>query len=466
MTDLWRIEGRLLVRSGSWWALILTLSGVAVGSLLVGRGIQEREGRTIVALTVHQDSVWRAQVEDARLFETGRLNPEYLSPLDGYLTWGFTNLAAGRRVPELAMLSIGQADLFPTYHVWGNVAPNTLFHEREISNPTTQALGWLDFSVVLVLFVPLVLIGLSFDAAPRDRSSGIAPLLMGQGARPSTVYARRSVVAWAALMVVFVPLVTCTVLILSPGVRSTTGALALIWLAGIVVGYAAFWQATIFLVNSFGRSATWNATALILIWTVATLVGPPTLDGFVGGGGTEQIDEDMERWIAEFALDTDAAYQALRLDLLPDSALGEEPTGSQATIARLESLRRSRDSTAETWGDALIERERRVRAAASALPSAVVGFALVDLGGNDVASLLDYAEARRDFEAQWTAAMMRRPVTGTDYSIGELEGAPVWTPPAVPPTRTWAALVLLWGQALAVAGLGWISFRRREHPSR
>lgn len=271
----WREEA---TRPALIGAALLVLAGVFGGQSAAAR--LEKQVKILTAKDAESFSKTRARFES---LEVGRdkLAPEEEDPR----TASSFSLYSGSRqavLPPatLAPLSIGQSDLLNGVARL-NLLNRTQFWEgrsyfyQDIENPLNLQVGGFDAAFVMVYLLPLLALALGFGIVSGDRDQGILPLVLSQTASLSRLALARAgarlVLLWAASALALV-----TGLVLA-GVAVAKSPAELGMVLFLLFAYLAFWMSVSLWVNSWGRSAAYNASALAGVWLALVLVLPSVM---------------------------------------------------------------------------------------------------------------------------------------------------------------------------------------------
>ena len=172
-----------------------------------------------------------------------------------------------RALPEGA-LSLGQRDLHSYHQVYRLRSLYGNLFDAGFENPTQSAAGHFDFSFVLVLLLPLVIIANSYDLLSSESERGTLKLLRTSGASIARLLAIKVLVRFGALTSISLALLTLGMLY----VQAPLGS----WLswALVLMSYLMFWFGVAAFVMSFAWSTARNAGVYLGIWALLTLVGP------------------------------------------------------------------------------------------------------------------------------------------------------------------------------------------------
>lgn len=175
----------------------------------------------------------------------------------------------------LADFAIGSSDLHPTTTTltgWSN--PGDLFIEYEFSNPTLSSIGGFDFTFLIVVLLPLIMIGASFDILTGDRERGRARLIAAQAGHVGPSVWKRLIIRNSAIWLCF-GVVAITAAFATPldaaGPARITHFLA--WFAGALI-YGLFWFSLIAFASAMIKRSETVAASLFASWAVFVFAIP------------------------------------------------------------------------------------------------------------------------------------------------------------------------------------------------
>lgn len=248
-------ELRLILRSRLMTAALLLL--LLLSSLAVWSGLHEvgRQRDTIARVQpLNEQDVAAVAQRQAGSKEGG--GPAYYT---FHATWDPPS--------EAAFLALGLRDVAPYVLRVRALGLQAQLYEGETFNPELALAGRFDFAFVLIYLMPLFVIALLHDLVSGERQAG--RLRMLQAIPHGGALWRRRVALRCALVFACLALPACV----GAALAGMAGAHLLLVL--LVAGaYLAFWAGVALLVATRGRRSVANATALMGIWAVLTLVLP------------------------------------------------------------------------------------------------------------------------------------------------------------------------------------------------
>lgn len=274
-----RLEWKEFVRErGAWWIL----AALAIAALIaLAHGVSHyrmQAGAVVATQEQAQRALAQARAKAQGLDAAPAANvPYWLDPRD---VGGFANFQlvtfATKPPLALAVLNIGQSDLYPSYVQLNTDAKDKALGSHEIYNPHHLAVGPFDFAFVVIFLAPLVLIALGATVASREREQGMHSLVAVAARLPWCVYVRRLAMRALAVWAVLTALVLLATL---------TGAipggpwLDVFAFVGLVGLYLAFWTAVVIALGLTAESPSQSALRLFSVW-IALLVVVPAIANF------------------------------------------------------------------------------------------------------------------------------------------------------------------------------------------
>ena len=198
-----------------------------------------------------------------------RINPIFPFSLEVRLT-----PQAVFELTGLALLAVGQSDIhagiFPVRTFSDPINKASVFY-----NPSTDLFGSFDFAFVLVFLIPLIVIAFSYNILSEERENGTLQMVMSQ---PVSLMAFLVSRLFFRFLILFVALLVILLLsMLLAGVSIFGNIAGIVLLSGFTALYLLFWFGVSLLVNLFGRSSSFNITALLGVWVFFVLVIPTLL---------------------------------------------------------------------------------------------------------------------------------------------------------------------------------------------
>lgn len=248
-------EIRLLLRSRLCAACLLLLFGLS--TMAVWFGLQE--------VTRQQETI--AHVAPLHEQDVAAIAEKYASsPTAGSAAY-YTFYSTWDQPSDAAFLALGFRDVTPYILRIRALGLQAQLYEGEHFNPELALPGRFDFAFVLIYLAPLFIIALLYDMMSSERQSGRLRLLLSlpEGRQ---IWYRRAILRYALVLICLaIPVV---VGVLFAGSSLLTAALVLL----VIASYLAFWTGLSLLVAKPRWESTANATALMGVWVLLTLLLP------------------------------------------------------------------------------------------------------------------------------------------------------------------------------------------------
>lgn len=248
-------ELRLILRSRLMTAALLLL--LVLSSLAAWSGLHEveRQRETIARIgPLNEQDVAAVALRQAGSKDGG--GPAYYT---FYATWDPPS--------DAAFLALGLRDVAPYVLRVRALGLQAQLYEGETFNPELALAGRFDFAFVLIYLMPLFVIALLHDLVSGERQAG--RLRMLQAIPHGGALWRRRLVLRCTLVFACLVLPAC----IGAALAGMSGSVLLLVLL-VAAAYLVFWAGVALLVTARGRRSVANATALMGIWAVLTLVLP------------------------------------------------------------------------------------------------------------------------------------------------------------------------------------------------
>ena len=254
-----KLEFKLFLRNKATWIglLVLLLNGLA--GLYFGKTFVAHQKRVIEKAAVLQK---RNMDKDIHHFgnELGLLLYHHkFSFANGPNNWtAFAN---------------GQRDINPYLSNVTMLALEGQLYDTELSNPVTSLLGNMDLCFVFIYLFPIIIVAFSYNLLSVQKESGVWPLLRAQ---TNGLFK----LIWRKLLVRMVLVYALAVLLMAIACVYLALPLDLHFLSILllIAAYLFFWFALAFFIISFGKSSSFNASALIGLWVLFCIFLPASLN--------------------------------------------------------------------------------------------------------------------------------------------------------------------------------------------
>lgn len=446
----WLSHEWLLLRRSSLSIVAIVLL-LVLTSMAVWSGLQEveRQHQKIQHLAVlHEQDVAEIAAQYADKGDVGY--PAYYT---FHYTWDEPS--------DTAFLALGLRDAAPYVLRVRALGLQAQLYEGEVFNPELALSGRFDFAFVVIYLVPLFVIVLLHDLISLERQSGRFGLLLSlpNGTR---IWQRRVALRYGLLLsCLLVPMLVGAAV---AGVTFTTTAMV----AFIVASYLAFWVGLSLIVVTCGwRSAT-NATALMGVWVMLTLVLPtlanvalvrsiPVNQGvdlmlaqrqLVHGAWEIPREQTMQRFIANYPAWKDTAPLGKGFQwkwYFAFHQLGDDDVTEQA----------------QQYRDGLLKRQAWTNRIGWILPSVGSQAALHQFARTDLPAQLRYQDQVADYHQQVRMYYYPYLFNDLEFNSAAFDARPIFEPKPhtaeVIRLHTWIMLILCWLIA------GWGIHRIRRH---
>jgi ABC-2 type transport system permease protein len=269
-------EIRLILRDRSAAIVGAVLLLSVVCALMTGRAEVDRR----------QTMVDRALAEEEQTFSDLRARARPTDDLDVGSS-GFdasTNAAslslfyprpAALPPAPLAILSVGQADVYPSIYGVTGERKDSFLDAVELANPLHSLTGAFDISFVVVFLLPLLLLVLGHDMLSREREGGTLDQLLAHPVSLRT-FVGAKLLARGTVVLAAIAATGLGLLVLGELPDREAWFRFGLW-SLIVAAYGGFWLGVSALVDAWGRQPARNAVLVCGVWLLLALVGPALL---------------------------------------------------------------------------------------------------------------------------------------------------------------------------------------------
>ena len=334
------------------------------------------------------------------------------------------------RPGSLGDFASGHTDLLPQTAVvspWRNVSD--LFGRYQFDNPQSLAVGSFDVALVVVVLMPLLMIGISFDVLARERARGsltvvlCAPVPLARFFWVKLLF-RNGVLWLGAVLTMF------ALLLLNDAGGDRAARFA--WWVGVSLAYGGLWLAMIAFVAARLRHATQVAATLAGLWFLFTFAIPGTVST-----ATEAAYPTPSR--LALLSDIRSVQGATNRDLAsvtdqflfdhPELTVGDEGVPSFYRAAFLSNHAAS-ESTApivEAFGRARSERAQALDWAQYLSPAIATQRILIRLAGADLGRQHRFQEQTQQALADLSEAVGPAVVSRNRITVSEFDELPPFT---------------------------------------
>ena len=407
-----RHEWKLLTASAVVRLVMVVFSAAVIAATLLGAARAARDRQTYESFT--------------RRAERQRLQPISLRA-DGIANekgW----LAVVPPAP-LAMLAVGQSDVYPSYLKITARNLDALVTGDQIEHPLAVASGHLDLAFIVLFLYPLLIFAVSFDLTATERDRGTLRMVLAQPVRLHDVVAGKMI---ARVLLLAIPVIAIPV-VAGAAIAATATAVALqmslVWTVA-VIAYGLIWHGIALIVNARGWTAPANALALAGIWLLFAIVGPATINLLIAV--RYPMPSRVEAAVQARAATQEATVQGSRQ---LGQFLQDHPTSAnvgQEGMRQFAALQAARDKQVadrlqivEAAFDAQLQRQQRLASWLSVLsPTMVAQGVLLEAAGTSANQFEHFRAAAAGFQREWKQYFEPRVLDAATLTEAEIAGAP------------------------------------------
>ncbi|GGF60598.1 DUF3526 domain-containing protein [Alteromonas lipolytica] len=238
---------------------LLLLAGFALSLFAVWTGtVEVAQQQTTIGRLLEGDKTDRQEV-------THKHN-DY-----GYIAYYTFHLTYAPPAP-LAFAALGVRDVYPWKHRIRMLALEGQIHESDTQNPELALAGKIDFTFVIAVFAPLLLILLLHDLRAAERAAGRHDFLVVTARTPASLWPLRAgfivLSLWLALSIPFV----------GGAVANSVPIGQMLLVSTVVLVYLLVWAAICYWVSRFNFAAPVLASLLLGGWLSTTFIVPAVGD--------------------------------------------------------------------------------------------------------------------------------------------------------------------------------------------
>lgn len=462
-----RFEARMMRRDRAVVLSILALIGVILFSLWAGAQRVEAQRANILAARADEAQRVASLKKTLAQLQNGDAQgepPPFRDPRNAaFMGAGPAAGVAALAPMPLALVAVGQSDLFPTAIRVTTGSKDSFLFNDEIDNPANLMSGATDLSFVIVFVYPLVVLAMCFNLLAGEREQGTLAMTLASARRSGAAllgkFAARAVAPIAAGIVAIA---------FGVGVFAGWSALATPAFAALLVIftlYGLFWAALAAAVDGLGRSSAFNALALIGAWALVVMIAPAavnTLAGFLhptpsridmvlaARAATTAADRERDAALARYT--EEHGEGGLKRGSAQERTLRRIAT-QEAAFARVEGV------IAEH--DARLTRQRELSDRLGFLSPALLAYrALADIAGSGEARYQDFLTRIHAFHLDWRAFFLARAKAGADMNAADYEALPRFEEASAPkPVSLLSTLIGLGLPAAALAAFALRGYR-------
>lgn len=178
----------------------------------------------------------------------------------------------------LSAVSIGQADLLPSYYRMSMESREIVASAAELENPHRLLAGRFDLAFVIVYLYPLLILVLGYNLLSAEKEQGTLTLTLSQPVRLRTLIAAKVLLRGGILLGLAVAICAAGLALARTAPGDGTWVPRLVLWCLVVAAYAGFWFALAALVASYGRNSATNAMVLAGAWLILVVILPASLN--------------------------------------------------------------------------------------------------------------------------------------------------------------------------------------------
>lgn len=293
-----------------------------------------------------------------------------------------------------APIATGQADVFPYYFRMLITEKQNIVQQYDYVNPLQLLLGQFDLAFVIIYLLPLLIIGLSYNALSQEQQSGQLRLQLLQGANPWVFLYSQLILRALLVLLPFLIAANSLLFFYSEGYSITNAAA----FSTIVVVYCLFWSCLCGFIISRGKSAANNATILMTSWLCLVIIIPTTFNTI---NLMAHPTPSRVHYIDSLRSNADAANKASEKTLAkffsdhPELTANNNGSSDYATkkIATIIAIEKAMQPYDEQFAQAIATQQQYAQNYKFLSPATLVYSALVEFAGNGLTRQNAYMSA-------------------------------------------------------------------------
>jgi ABC-2 type transport system permease protein len=334
---------------------------------------------------------------------------------------------------SLAVLSIGQSDLRPSYVNVSLQPIQTVLSRDEIENPQTLLVGRFDFAFVVVYLFPLVIIALSYQLLSVEREDGTLALLLSQPVALGTLLAGKMLARLLVLFSVVAGVVALAGLLGGVDVSTAGTAPRLLLVGAVIAIYGLFWFGLAVVVNLLRWGSATNAVILLALWLAVVVVIPSTVNVLAVRmyPAPSRIELIQALRLATDAADTRAAqllgqYFQDHPELVPAGANPDMSEFYSRTVVVQNEAEASTTPVVDHFAAQIGSQRRLVDRFQFLSPAVLTRTALDDLAGTSDARYQDFVRQIAEYHTRWRAFFVARIMRQSKMTSADHDQIPVF----------------------------------------
>ena len=463
-----RYEARAMRRDRAVALGLLALVCVTLFSLWSGAARVEAQRANVAAAradeTQRLDGLKKTLVEIQNRDARGEV-PPFRDPRNAaFMGAGAAATVAAEAPAPLALVAVGQSDLFPAAVKVTTGSKDGFLFNDEIDNPANLMSGAADLSFVIVFVYPLIVLALCFNLLASEREQGTLAMTLASARRPgAALFGKLAARTAAPIAAALVSIAVGVGLFAGWSLLATPAFAALL---AITLLYGLFWAALAAAVDGLGGSSAFNALTLIGAWVVVTMIAPAAINSLAAYSHPAPSRIDMVLAARAATTDADRERDAALARYAEEHGEGGLKRGSpkERTLRRLATQEAAfaRVEGVIAEHDAQLARQRELSDRLGFLSPALLTYrAVADIAGSGEARYQDFLARIHAFHLDWREFFLSRAKAGAELTAADYETLPRF--PGNADARAPALVAPLAGIALptlALAFFGWRGFRR------
>ncbi|SEL42147.1 DUF3526 domain-containing protein [Parapedobacter koreensis] len=431
---IFRFEGRLLLRTPAMLVSLLVFTLIGCYALFSGSATIKRQQAAIDSLHAdyqHKYERVLARFHPADTSAAAKRDSTYAGMAVMVNYW--LPQVAANTPSAVAFMAVGQRDVYPYFVQVRSSVDYLDASNAQLANPVKQLAGHLDFAFVITYLLPLLCIGMCYNALAQEKTAGTHSLLRLYGLGDAQL-ARFKLLArysFAAAMLVILHLLALSM--------AGLGAIVAVGsFLGLSLLYLLFWMAAFYAIVCLANEAMATALAMLAAWVAFVVVMPALSNTALDVRHPVPLKADIasyKRHASEtiWATDQDTLVRQFldnNVEFRPyyRPELDERPWGDWAIAAYYDLLDRQVTAYADT---ALQPLERRTAASQQLVrynPVTLVQALYTELAGTSLRQQEFFEEQAAAFQRTWRRFIYRFQLTGTSLVPDDFQTFPRFEP--------------------------------------
>lgn len=473
LTRIMKHEWRMLVSDRTLAGLVSVFALIVIYGLHNGtswtRFLQE------IQQAVQEEEIQRlGKLKEAVVsFEQGKADKGVPDPRSAASVGASTGTrSAFLPTTALAVLTVGQSDLYPSYFKVTTRSKDTIINHDEIENPTNLLTGRFDLAFVMIALYPLLILAISYNLLSGERENGTLALLLSQPVALRTYLLGKISLRLIVVLLLAVAFTSVGALMVGISPTNTESLWRFTLWTGMVMAYGLFWFSVAMVVNAFGMRSGANALVSIGVWLAFVVVIP----SFVTIAVTTlyPVPSRVELVQAIRAASTEANAKGSRLlakyyedhpELVPEGAINLNDFATRSYAAQ-EEVERQIQPVLARYDEQLIRQQAWVDQWRFVSPAIVAQEALNVLSGTSVARYRHFLNQVDAFHREWQSFFIPKIFQRVRLTSADIEAMPRFTfVEESSGAVIGKAITSLFGLILPACLIGWIAIvRLRRYP--